>query len=52
MSRGPKAPHRDEAPAPEAPRRLPFGLVKDQDRTGDMFRDLGLNWYPRDLRLG
>src|ERR1700751_1618807 len=31
---------------------LPFGLLKELDRPGDMFRDLGPNWYASIMGTG
>jgi Voltage-dependent anion channel len=33
-------------------RRLPFGLLEELDRPGDMFRDLGPNWYASIMGTG
>jgi C4-dicarboxylate transporter/malic acid transport protein len=35
-----------------ASRRLPFGLLKELDRPGDVFRDLGPNWYASIMGTG
>jgi C4-dicarboxylate transporter/malic acid transport protein len=37
---------RGHAPAGRTYHHPPFGLLKELDRPGDMFRDLGPNWYP------
>ena len=34
------------------PRRLPFGLLKELERPGDVFRDLGPNWYAAVMGTG
>jgi C4-dicarboxylate transporter/malic acid transport protein len=33
-------------------RRLPFGLLKELERPGDVFRDLGPNWYASIMGTG
>jgi hypothetical protein len=33
-------------------RHLPFGLLKELERPGDIFRDLGPNWYASIMGTG
>jgi C4-dicarboxylate transporter/malic acid transport protein len=45
-------PPKDEVLAVPGSRRAPFGILKDLERPGDVFRDLGPNWFAAIMGTG